>query len=201
MFGFRKISSPLLSVLTLRRHARNALLVTSVVALATCFSSLPIAQSQQTQTQTPQQRLRRVTPAEDVRQDESDEVLRVDTDLVLVDVTVTNAAGRPVRNLTAGDFKLYDEGVERPIAFFNVERRRRSGESRPVAVVFAVDVSGSMSPNEMERLAVAMRAIWEGGAVARQVTRRARQRAAGPRRAWADVARETRAVYAAALLG
>ncbi len=154
MFGFRKISSPLLSVLTLRRHARNALLVTSVVALATCFSYLPIAQSQQTQTQTPQQRLRRVTPAEDVRQDESDEVLRVDTDLVLVDVTVTNAAGRPVRNLTAGDFKLYDEGIERPIAFFDVERRR--GEPRPVAVVFAVDVSGSMSPGEMERLSVAM---------------------------------------------
>ncbi len=58
-----------------------------------------------------------------------------------------------------------------------------------------------VEPGDPARLAVAIRAIWEGGAVARQVTRRARQRAAGPRRTWADVARETRAVYAAALLG
>lgn len=58
-----------------------------------------------------------------------------------------------------------------------------------------------VEPTDPARLAVAIRAIWEGGAVARQVTRRARQRALGPRRTWADVARETREVYAAALLG
>lgn len=54
-----------------------------------------------------------------------------------------------------------------------------------------------VEPRDPARLATAIRAIWEGGAVARQVTRRARQRAAGPQRTWADVARETRAVYAA----
>lgn len=149
-----------------RRRVRNALLAASVVAIATLFSSLPVAQSQQTPTQTqtppqPQQRPRRVTPAATAPpadaqdKDDTDEVVRVDTDLVLVDVTVTDAAGQPVRNLKAEDFKVYDEGVERPIAFFNVERK--SGTPRPVAIVFAVDVSGSMSPEEMERLASAMR--------------------------------------------
>ena len=155
MFRPRKISFTV-ATRPARRRA-NALLVASVMVLATLLNSLPIAQSQQTQTteeQTPAQRPRRVAPAT-LQQDDADEILRVDTDLVLVDVTVTDAGGRPVRNLTAGDFKLYDEGVERPIAFFNIERRR--GAPRPVAVVFAVDVSGSMSPDEMERLAVAMR--------------------------------------------
>jgi Ca-activated chloride channel family protein len=161
----RKISSAVAAaVLGLaRRRVRNALLAASVVVVAMLFSSLPIAQSQQPQTETqttPQQqqhRPRRVSPAAtDAQRDESDdEVLRVDTDLVLVDVTVTDASGRPVRNLKAEDFKVYDEGVERPIAFFNVERR--GGVARPVAIVFAVDVSGSMTPEEMERLASAMR--------------------------------------------
>jgi Ca-activated chloride channel family protein len=143
-----------------RRCVRNALLivcVACVVACATLSGSLPVARSQQAQpeTQTPQQtRPRRAVPAE-TQSDETDEILRVDTDLVLVDVTVTDAAGRPVRNLKAEDFKVYDEGVERPIAFFNVERK--SGTPRPVAIVFAVDVSGSMTPDEMERLASAMR--------------------------------------------
>lgn len=163
----RKISSLVATAAAVglrRRRVRNALLVVSLVAVATFFSSLPVARSQQqTQPATPEtqppphQRPRRVAPAAADAQvgDEADEVLRVDTDLVLVDVTVTDAGGRPVRNLKAEDFKVYDEGVERPIAFFNVQRR--SGAPRPVAIVFAVDVSGSMTPDEMERLASAMR--------------------------------------------
>ena len=158
MFCPRKISSPArCAIRSASRRVRNALLVASVVVLAALISSLPVARSQQQQTgtQTPQQRPRRVEPPDNGK-DEADEVLRVDTDLVLVDVAVTDALGRPVRNLTARDFKIYDEGVERPIAFFNVERRS-SGALRPVAIVFAVDVSGSMTSEEMERLGSAMR--------------------------------------------
>ena len=99
----------------------------------------------------PQPRVEEVLP--------EDEVIRVDTDLILVDVAVTDAGGKPVRGLRAEDFKLYEDGVERPVAFFNVERR--GGERRPVAVVFAVDVSGSVSPEEMARVAQAMRAFSE----------------------------------------
>jgi Ca-activated chloride channel family protein len=99
-----------------------------------------------------QQRPRRVLPPEE--QIEPDEVLQIDTDLVTVDVTVTDAVGLPVKNLRAEDFKLYDDDVERPIAFYNVEKR--SGEPRPVAIVFALDVSGSMTVEEMDRLQRAM---------------------------------------------
>ena len=97
------------------------------------------------------------TPPPDIIDEE--DVLRIDTDMVLVEVTVTDAAGKPARGLRAEDFKLYDDGEERPIAFINVERK--AGAERPVAVVFAVDVSGSMTAEEMAKLRGAMRAFSE----------------------------------------
>lgn len=99
-----------------------------------------------------QQRPRRVLPP--AEQEDVEEVLRIDTDLVTVDLTVTDAAGLPIRDLRAEDFKLYEDETERPIAFYNVEKR--SGQQRPVAIVFALDVSGSMTAEEMERLQSAM---------------------------------------------
>src|SRR5687768_3112939 len=55
-----------------------------------------------------------------------EDVLKIDTDLVLVEVTVTDAAGRVVKGLRPEDFKLYEDGEERPVAFLNVARRGRS---------------------------------------------------------------------------
>lgn len=100
-----------------------------------------------------QERPRRALPPS-ANQDEAEEVLRIDTDLVTVDVMVTDEAGQPVRNLRGEDFKLYEDGLERPIAFYNLEKR--GGLTRPVAIVFALDVSGSMTAEEMERLQRAM---------------------------------------------
>jgi VWFA-related protein len=87
-------------------------------------------------------------------QGEPEEILKIDTDLVMVDTSVTDAEGKPVRGLSAKDFKLYEDGVERPIAFFNVEQK--FGAKRPIAVVFALDVSGSMTSEEIARLRTAM---------------------------------------------
>src|SRR5216684_8542932 len=97
------------------------------------------------------ERPRRVLPTEA----EPQEVIKIDTDLVPVDVTVTDATGRPVRNLRKEDFKLFEDGVERPIDSFNVERVE--GAPRPAAIVFALDLSGSMTSEEIERVADAMR--------------------------------------------
>ena len=52
-----------------------------------------------------------------------------------------------------------------------------------------------VEPKNPARLATAIRALWEDGAVARQVTKAAAARAKGPRRTWADVAEDTRRVY------
>ncbi|MBV9925690.1 MAG: VWA domain-containing protein [Acidobacteria bacterium] len=118
--------------------------------LACLFAAVPTAQVQ------PQQRPQ---PTPEPVELGEDDVLKIDTDLVLVDVTVTDAEGRAVKGLKPDDFKLYEDGEERPVAFLNVERR--AGAERPVAVVFAVDVSGSMTPEEMERLRTAMTAFSE----------------------------------------
>ncbi|HYN86389.1 MAG TPA: VWA domain-containing protein [Pyrinomonadaceae bacterium] len=139
-----------------RRRATCAALLCAVVAL-------PLA-STHTQGLAQQQQQRQ--GERDGREDvpgvvlDSDEVVRVDTDLIMVEAAVTDAEGRPVRGLRAEDFKLYDDGVERPLAFFNVERR--GGVERPVAVVFAVDVSGSMTVEEMMRVRDAVNAFAEG---------------------------------------
>ena len=86
-----------------------------------------------------------------------DEVLKIDTDLVSVDVRATDSEGRPLRNLRQEDFKVYVDGSEQPLAFFQVERR--SGEPRPLAMVFALDISGSMTAEEMNRLRRALNAF------------------------------------------
>jgi Ca-activated chloride channel homolog len=111
-----------------------------------CLSPLPSC-AQEAQKERP----RRVLPAET----EPQEVIKIDTDLVPVDVTVTDATGRPVRNLRKEDFKLFEDGVERPIDSFNVEKME--GAPRPAAIVFALDLSGSMTAEEIDRVADAMR--------------------------------------------
>ena len=119
----------------------------SGLLLVVIFLSSLAAQAQDTQKQRP----RRVLPT----QTEPQEVIKIDTDLVPVDVTVTDATGRPVRNLRKEDFKLFEDGVERSIDSFNVEKME--GAPRPAAIVFALDLSGSMTAEEIDRVADAMR--------------------------------------------
>ena len=86
---------------------------------------------------------------------EPQDVIKVDTDLVPLDVVVTDSKGRLVRDLKREDFKLFEDNIERPIASFNVEKI--AGAARPLAIVFALDMSGSMTPEEIQRVASAMR--------------------------------------------
>ena len=90
-------------------------------------------------------------PADDKPQD----VIKIDTDLVPVNVSVTDAKGHLIRDLQKEDFKLFEDGVARPITSFNVETI--AGSPRPVAIVFAIDISGSMTREEVERVSEAMR--------------------------------------------
>ena len=111
------------------------------------FLAMSLAQNPGVSTQRP----RKVFPEEQ----EPVDVLRIDTDLVSVDVTALDADGRPVRNLRQEDFKVYSDGVLQPVSFFQIERR--AGEPRPLAIVFALDVSGSMTSDEIERLRLALK--------------------------------------------
>jgi VWFA-related protein len=83
-------------------------------------------------------------------QKSDDDVIRVDTELVAFEVSVSDKDGKPVRGLSARDFKVFENGVERQIDFF--EPIRRQNENRPLSIVFALDVSGSMTNDELVEL-------------------------------------------------
>lgn len=87
---------------------------------------------------------------------DTDQVERIDTELVAFEVTVTDKSGRPVPNLRAEDFRVFDGGVERSIDFFEPIKKT---DGRPLSVVFALDVSGSMTDAEMGRLRFAMQSF------------------------------------------
>lgn len=132
------------------RRFINLIHLLSIVILLGAATFLPsLAQEPNRRAQRP----REVFP----RNEEPDDVLKIDTDLVSLDVVATDIEGRPIRNLRQEDFKLYLDDVEQPLSFFQVERR--SGQPRPLAVVFALDISGSMTADEMERLRSALNAF------------------------------------------
>src|SRR6185295_10314404 len=74
-----------------------------------------------------------------VAQDD-DDVVRVNTDLVVLNLTVTDKAGQYVKALKLSDFKIFDNGVEVTrdmIASFSLQEA-------PYAAVVLLDSSGSM---------------------------------------------------------
>ncbi len=130
--------------------AQLSLLLLLLMALAT--PGVP-QNPQAPSTQNQQQRPRKVYPNEQ----EAEDILRFDTDLVSVDVTAMDSMGRPIKNLKQQDFKLFSDGVEHPISFFQIEKR--AGDLRPLAIVFALDVSGSMTSEEILRLRSALQSF------------------------------------------
>jgi VWFA-related protein len=76
--------------------------------------------------------------------------IRLDTDLVVIDVTATDKAGNYVRDLRSEEIQVFEDGQQRNINFFAVTDE--AALSRPLAVVFALDLSGSLRPDEMATL-------------------------------------------------
>jgi Ca-activated chloride channel family protein len=64
--------------------------------------------------------------------------IRVDTDLVLVPVLVTDADDHLVTGLDRSNFKIFDDNVEQEIRHFSIE-------DAPVSVGLLFDISGSMA--------------------------------------------------------
>ncbi len=71
---------------------------------------------------------------------DDDEVVRVNTDLVVLNVTVTDQAGQYIPGLKLADFKIFEDGKEIPsqlVASFSLHES-------PFASVVLLDTSGSM---------------------------------------------------------
>lgn len=78
------------------------------------------------------------------------DLIKIDTDLMTVEVTAIDKAGNYVRNLKQEDFQLFIDGQPRKIEHFSVTDE--SALTRPLALVFALDVSGSLKPDEITTL-------------------------------------------------
>lgn len=67
---------------------------------------------------------------------EAGDVIKVETTLVTLPVSVTDRNGRYIPNLRKEDFRLWEDGVEQQVAFFNAV-------DKPFSVVLMIDTSGS----------------------------------------------------------
>lgn len=66
-----------------------------------------------------------------------DAVVKVDTNLVNLNVRVIDRNNRPINNVSKEDLRIYEDGVLQPIEFF-------SREEVPISYGLAVDTSGSL---------------------------------------------------------
>jgi Ca-activated chloride channel family protein len=81
---------------------------------------------------------------------EEDQVVKVESRLVVVPVSVTNAAGDPVLGLKASDFRISEENQSQTIDSVG------NAESVPLEIALLIDVSGSVNPLfEFEKKAAA----------------------------------------------
>jgi VWFA-related protein len=67
---------------------------------------------------------------------QTDEVIRVDTDLIVVPAQITDRRGKPVSDIKQEEFKIFENGVEQEIAYF-------SGDNQPFTVALVLDMSYS----------------------------------------------------------
>ena len=68
---------------------------------------------------------------------QDDEIVRINTDLVVLNVTATNSRGEYARDLEQSNFKVFEDNLEQRITTFSVEET-------PFAAALLLDTSGSM---------------------------------------------------------
>lgn len=81
---------------------------------------------------------------------QEDEVISVDSSIVVINAAITDLQGRPVRGLRQNQFKIFEDGKEQEIAFFQAEET-------PFAAVILLDSSGSMEQRMTLARAAAIR--------------------------------------------
>lgn len=72
------------------------------------------------------------------------EVLKVEVDLVTVNVAVTDRGKRPITGLRASDFRVKEEGLPVELEFFDADG--------PASIVFVIDSSASMGNERWKKL-------------------------------------------------
>ena len=106
----------------------------------------PVLQQATPQTPTPSP-----TPAPEGEEIDPDEVVKVDTSLVNLNVRVIDRSNRPVNDVRQEDFKVFEDGVPQQIFSF-------TRAEVPISYGLLVDNSGSMR-NQLEKVIDASRTI------------------------------------------
>lgn len=99
-----------------RRLALSCALIVAVAALLCAYAFKPSAAQQQS---------------------DDDEVIRINTELVVLNITVADSNGKYAHGLKRSDFKLFEDGNAQTISSF-------SAEETPFAAAVLLDTSGSM---------------------------------------------------------
>jgi Ca-activated chloride channel family protein len=68
---------------------------------------------------------------------QDDEIIKIDSSIVLLNATITDAAGKPFTGLNRSQFKILEDGVPQEISIFETQET-------PFAAVILLDTSGSM---------------------------------------------------------
>ncbi|HQU84744.1 MAG TPA: VWA domain-containing protein [Pyrinomonadaceae bacterium] len=72
-----------------------------------------------------------------VQAQDDDDTITIDSSLVVLNASITDAKGNPVTNLKQNQFKVFEDGIEQEISLF-------SATETPFAAVILLDTSGSM---------------------------------------------------------
>ncbi|MBA2736742.1 MAG: VWA domain-containing protein [Pyrinomonadaceae bacterium] len=72
-----------------------------------------------------------------VSQDGDDEIIKIDSSVVLVNATITDAGGKPAAGLKLSQFEVLEDGKQQEISIFETQET-------PFAAVILLDTSGSM---------------------------------------------------------
>jgi VWFA-related protein len=67
---------------------------------------------------------------------DAEEVIRINTDLVVIPSQITDRRGKPINNIGKEEFKIFENGIEQEIAYF-------SSEEQPFTVALVLDMSYS----------------------------------------------------------
>lgn len=75
---------------------------------------------------------------------QDDDIIRVESSIVVLNAVITDEAGKAVTSLKESKFKVFEDGIEQKISFFETRET-------PFAAVILIDTSGSMA----ERISMA----------------------------------------------
>ena len=72
-----------------------------------------------------------VFPQQQPQKPDDDQPIRITTDLVQMDVVVTDKNGRIVKDLTKADFELFENNKKLPVSFFEFVERAQNPPTAP----------------------------------------------------------------------